>query len=84
MNHIAKLKTVDAKTKAWKRAFVKDHLAWLLADILEDIRAGRIPPEWDGAELRELVADRTARATSAKLRGKLRKEYDNTKLVNNL
>lgn len=51
--------------------------------IQQAIDAGSIPAEWDGHELRQLVAERFDRCTS-KMDRKRKAEYNNTVLVNNL
>ncbi len=53
--------------------------------VLEQIKAGKVPKSWDGHELRQLLADRFAASAGTMRPGsKKRKEYENTKLVNNL
>lgn len=51
--------------------------------ILAAIEDGSVPTEWDGHELRQLVAERFDRCTS-KMDRKRKAEYNNTVLVNNL
>jgi hypothetical protein len=47
------------------------------------IRQGKVPIDWDGFELRELLADKFA-ASRANMDKRRKKEYENTVLVNNL
>ena len=49
--------------------------------IVKDIEAGRIPEDWDGLELRQLIADHIAWHNMGRRR---RAAYANTVLVNNL
>lgn len=45
-------------TKRGKARFTRDLCGSILSDVLADIRAGRIPAEWNGHQLRELLADK--------------------------
>lgn len=56
-----------------------DHLAF---EIMAQILSGKIPPEWDGLGLRQLVSDHASNET--RLRGRRLDEYNNTVLVENL
>ncbi len=75
--------------KSRQKALVRDLTKRVTADILEQIRAGKIPPEWDGHELRCLVADHFIDCASMSIirqhpkRGRAR-DYRNTVLINNL
>ena len=48
-----------------------------------DIKAGKTPADWDGHELRQLLADKFAEATSKLVPHRIR-AYKNVVLVNNL
>ena len=61
---------------------VKDLCDHLEFEIMAQIVNGKIPPEWDGLELRQLVSDHADNET--RLRGKRLAEYQNTVLVENL
>jgi len=69
--------------------FVKvldEHCNEVADELLRDIREGKIPVEWTGPELRQLLMDRLKRATILNtLKGSDRKRaYRNAVLVNNL
>lgn len=69
--------------------FVNELVENVRKDVVRQIMSGRIPSEWDGHELRQLLADRFAQAARMSdamkdKRGKRRREYDNTVIVNNL
>jgi len=63
--------------KKLARAIVK-HAA---ESIIRDIEAGKIPENWDGIELREILADRIRWHKMEKRRAR---EYRNTVIVNGL
>ena len=44
----------------------------------------QMPDEWDGAELRQLLADKFTEANSIKMAGKRMRNYRNTVMNNNL
>ncbi len=57
----------------------------VLEKIVADIEAGKTPEDWDGIELRWLLAERFGRCVLSGTSNKRRKrEYNNTVLVNNL
>lgn len=57
----------------------------IVHELIQQIDRGNIPPHWDGIELRELLADKFARETYHELmRGKRKKDYNNTVIINNL
>lgn len=64
-----------------QKQFVRELCEAISAQILNDIDAGKIPENWDGRELRQLISDRAAWRTMDKKRAR---EYRNTVLVNNL
>jgi hypothetical protein len=62
---------------------VKDVTKNLCLSIVVDINLGKIPKEWDGIELRALIARKALEATCPMLPKRI-KEFNNTVLVNNL
>ena len=72
----------------------KELVSALCNDVRDEIQfkitIGKIPENWDGIELRELVADKFAQDTyfgkrwSNTKRGTRYKDYKNTVLINNL
>jgi hypothetical protein len=48
------------------------------------VHADKIPSEWDGHELRELIKDRFAMVSLNTLQGKRKRDYKNHCIVNNL
>jgi hypothetical protein len=69
--------------------FVKGLSDNIMGDIVRRIRMGRIPENWDGHELRCLLADlheQSANMTHirTKKRSKRAKDYHNTVIVHNL
>ena len=63
--------------------FVTELTDRVLESVVAMIRQGMVPIEWDGFELRELLADKFA-AKRANMDKRRKKEYENTVLVNNL
>lgn len=74
------------KTKREQRRFVKELRARIENTLLDHIKNGRIPENWDGIELRELIADTADRSRAGHdTFGRQRlKDYRNTVIVNNL
>jgi hypothetical protein len=70
-------------TKADKRQFVRELVAAVKDSILKDISAGKVPVEWDGLELRWLLADRF-REQALPLASHRKRQYNNERVVNNL
>lgn len=68
-------------TPAEKKVFIHDLCASIKHSILEKVE--RMPEEWNGIELRQLLADRFSDATGGMTRKRLR-EYKNAVRVNNL
>ena len=62
--------------------FVRELSKNVAEDIVDSIERGRIPSEWDGRELRLLLADKHSEWDMATRADKRR--YRNTVLVNNL
>lgn len=73
-------------TKIEQKRFIKDLCGNIESDIRSKIAAGKIPTEWDGHELRQLVADKAKEAASRVMvdNKRRRDEYENTVIVNNL
>lgn len=73
-------------TKNEKKRFVKDLSATIAKDICEQIKSGKIPDNWDGHELRFLLAYRYEESAkmSRLMTGRRLKEFKNTCLVNGL
>lgn len=66
-----------------KKKFVRDLLDSHQEDILAQIDSGNIPEEWDGIELRELIAEKADLDRCSVSRSR-RRAYKNTVIVNNL
>lgn len=65
--------------------FVNEMIERIRADILVKITIGTIPESWDGVELRQYIAERFNECIMKEtLTGKRKREYKNTKLINNL
>jgi hypothetical protein len=50
-------------------------------DVIGNINRGHVPEDWDGIELRQLLADKF-RQSVCQMRGSRKREYENTVLVN--
>lgn len=74
------------KNKREQRRFVKELCASIEKKILDNIKLGRIPAEWNGIELRELVADVADRSRAGSdIIGRARlRDYRNIVIINNL
>lgn len=73
--------------KREQKRFVRELIHYVQTDVLDRIKDGRIPPEWDGIELRQFLSDRFQRAAFSHILKENRKRwkaYKNTVLVNNL
>ena len=70
-------------TRTEQRKFVRSLAITIAEKVVSKIESGRIPEEWDGFELRQLLADKFAHE-SFKMDNTRKKEYNNTVLVNNL
>jgi len=53
-------------------------------EVCTHIMKGGVPEEWDGHELRQLLADKFAQASFIKMSRKRKSAYSNAVLVNNL
>ncbi len=69
-----------------QKKFVRELSGRVAKDICQQIADGKIPDNWDGHELRRLLADRhkASAAISSCMNGSRLREYNNTVLVNNL
>jgi len=52
--------------------------------LINDIVADKIPEDWDGIELRRLLAERFQRQVIGTMSRSRKREFENTVLVNNL
>lgn len=66
-----------------KIEFVKALVESVESEILQNIELGKIPDNWDGIELRQYLTDKFAESAGY-LKGKRKRDYNNTVLVNNL
>jgi hypothetical protein len=69
--------------RAEQKQFVDDLTKNIADSIKETIDNGKLPEEWDGIELRMLIAARANNATYGTTRQR-RSDFKNTVLVNNL
>jgi hypothetical protein len=77
----------DTMTQRQQKAIVRKMCATLQAGIIGHIDAGRIPEEWDGHELRELLYDNAQlfRSNIMMKNGSVRRDdYINEVIVRNL
>lgn len=70
-------------TKENQIKFVQSLTTSVCNEILSKIKLGKIPEEWDGMELRELLKDKFA-YESGYLDGKRKNDYKNTVIEKNL
>lgn len=71
--------------KAQKKQFVKELTHQVVRNITKAIEGGRIPEDWDGVELRELLYEKFLSSRyNHLLDGSRGREYRNTVIVNNL
>ena len=72
-------------TQQEKANFVGVLAEHVVNEVIDDIRSGKIPEEWDGIELRQLLADRFQRAVLKNtLTGGRKRRYNNACLINSL
>ena len=72
-------------TQKEQKTFVKNLTDSVRLEIISKIEGGRIPENWDGHELRQLISDKFERETTLKTSNKSRfKEYENEVIVKNL
>lgn len=68
-----------------KKKFVRSLSQSVTSMILKYIDAGKVPEEWDGVELRQLMADKFDQCVfKGSLTGRRLKEYKNATIVNGL
>ena len=68
-----------------KITFVKNLTASIRDEIISKIKLGRIPEDWDGQELREILADKFDNERYFRdKRDKRAREYQNTVICENL
>jgi len=66
-----------------KVTFTKELIATVQRDILRKMR--KVPDDWDGHELRQLVADHFQAATTPLMeKGKRRRHYENEVMIQGL
>lgn len=66
-----------------KKTFIRDLTKSIMAQVI--VAAANMPEEWDGIEIRQLLADKFNQATHPRLlSGKRKRDYDNEVLVRNL
>lgn len=70
-------------TKDEQKEFATQLCASIKDKILDDITAGRVPENWDGHELRALIALR-AKAAVYRMDAGHRRAFNGTVLINNL
>ena len=66
-------------TKDEKIAFIQKLTAAVAADLIDKVQSGAIPGDWDGHELREILArkfDRERSCLMSSKRGARRRDYD--------
>jgi hypothetical protein len=68
--------------KSEKKRFIKQLTGGIAEELISKI--DRMPEEWDGLELRQLLADKFASEATYDMGRARRKEYNNTVLINNL
>jgi hypothetical protein len=71
-------------TKEEQISFVEALSKTICDGITTDINLGLIPEAWEGQELRQLFADRYKKSVTLYMTIKRKREYQNTKLINNL
>lgn len=76
-------------TRTQQKAFIRDLSRSITREITTQISTGKIPPNWDGHELRVLLSERHAMSASMSViakngRTSRARNYRNTVLVNNL
>ena len=72
-------------TRNEQAKFVRKLVEAVNRELLQDIEKGKVPEDFEGMELRQLLADRFRRAVfGGILVGKRKKDYLNAVLVNDL
>lgn len=68
-----------------KITFINDLTDCCKQEIINKILNNKIPENWDGIELRQYISEKFKEVVWLKiLTGKRKREYKNTKLINNL
>lgn len=67
-------------TKTEQRQFVRELTNEIAQDVIRKIQKGRIPAEWDGIELRQMLADKFA-ASCARMFGQRKRDFENAFLL---
>jgi hypothetical protein len=70
---------MDKKTQ---KKLVKEIAKYAVDSVIRDIENSKIPEEWDGIELRQIISDRVA--WHKMMENKRMREYKNTVMVNGL
>lgn len=65
-----------------KKRFISEMCRGLRIDMLA--RVDHMPEDWDGHELRELLADLAREYYATPLKGSRKREYNNARLVQNI
>ena len=74
-------------TKTEKITFIQNITSSVAAELIDKVESGAVPEDWDGHELRQLLADKFAHEVSSLMRetrSKRVKAYRSTVIVNNL
>lgn len=72
---------MDAETQA---KFVEELAGNVVRELVADIRAGKTPDNWNGIELRRLLAYRFKLAVVGDMSRSRLRDFNNTVVVNNL
>ena len=70
-------------TKTEQAQLVRGICQLIEQDTLQDVLSGRVPEDWTGFELRELLADRF-KSMAGKMSRTRKREYNNTIMIRNL
>ena len=68
--------------KQEKKRFIKNLTGSIRDELISKI--DKIPENWDGYELRQLLADSFKQEAYLKMTGKRKKDYTNNVIINNL
>ncbi len=71
-------------TKHEKKRFVRDLARAVERQIIDDIATNKVPEDWDGHDLRQLLADRFAHEAGRPMDRARLKSYRNDCLIHNL
>ena len=72
---------ITTMNKQEKKKFIKEYCKSLSNDLLAEV--SKMPENWKGAELRELVADRAVE-NGGYLQGERKMSYKNDRLIHNI